>query len=107
MAIYHDWENLDHNKFKQISFDDLKVGDIVMSVTYTYSQKYFMIEGYEEYNMSKIGILLTKDEESPGRSRLYKKVVSDDSGDSDEFEETNFYCDPMNSGSISLYKYDR
>jgi hypothetical protein len=106
MAIYHDWENISCKDFVLTTFDQLKIGNIVMSVTFTYSQKYFMTEGYEEYNMSKIGILLTKDEEKNGNSLIYRRIFSEDyEEDNIHFEETKFYADPMNSGIVQIYKH--
>ena len=40
------------------SIKDIKVGDIVRSIVGTYSQKYLVWEGYEEYNCSKEGTVV-------------------------------------------------
>ena len=103
MACYHDWEVIlsSYNNFVQVSFEELKHGDIVMSLTYTYSQKYMMVEGYEEYNCMKHGVLLTKNESNPEKSVMYK--INDNEGF--EFEEVNLYANPGSSGGFTLYKY--
>jgi hypothetical protein len=100
-AIYHDFDNLKHEKFMQVAFEDLKVGDIVKTITMTYSQKYILYEGYEEYNMEKIGILLEKNNNSNGSSRLYRYLYNEE----DHFEETSLYTDPGTSGYFIIYKY--
>ena len=100
LAIYHDFDNLAYENFMQVSFEDLKVGDIVKSVTMTYSQKYTLYAGYEEYNMEKIGVLLEKNNGNNGQSRLYRYL-----GDNDNFEEVSLYADPGTSGYFIIYKY--
>jgi hypothetical protein len=37
---------------------ELKIGDIVRASVATYSQKYMMYEGYEEYNCTKEGTIV-------------------------------------------------
>lgn len=103
MACYHDWEVIlsSPDKFILVSFEELKHGDIVMSHTYTHSQKYMMVEGYEEYNCMKHGVLLTKNESNPEKSILY--TILDSSGF--DFVETNLYANPGSSGGFTLYKY--
>ena len=77
VAQYYDWKKILKIEIVPTSFEKLNVGDIVMSRTFTYSQKYMLDDSYEEYNMEKIGILLTKDHEYPNKSKLYKiKLVS-------------------------------
>jgi hypothetical protein len=106
MAFYHEWDALEFNRFEQCSFEDLKPGDVVMSVVSTYSQKYMMYEGYEEYNMKKIGVLLTKEKKNPDRSVLYQKMFNEDYGkETDDFKEVCLYSDPGTSGYVILYKY--
>ncbi len=102
-VCYHDWEKIlsSNHKFIQISFEELKPGDIVMSFTFTYSQKYMILEGYEEYNSMKYGILLSKDQTNPSNSLMYQTM--DNSGFN--FVETKLYADPGSSGKYTLYKY--
>lgn len=102
-VCYYDWENIlsSYNNFVQVSFEELKHGDIVMSSTFTYSQKYLMVEGYEEYNCMKFGVLLEKDLTNPNKSLMYQ--ILDSSGF--DFVETNLYSNPGSSGGFTLYKY--
>ncbi len=88
--------------FKNCEFKDLKEGDIVMTVTMTYSQKYFLDEQYKEYNMIKKGILLSKDETDNGNSKILQYEIVD--GEI-KFIETNLYSDPKTSGMFIIYKY--
>ncbi len=99
MAIYYDFDNLDLNKFKLCSFEELKVGDIVKTSTMTFSQKYMLWDGYEDCNMTKIGILLNKSK-YPGDSTLFKYNF-----ESNEFEETILYRDVGSSGCVTIEKY--
>jgi hypothetical protein len=92
--------NIDKTKFIRCSFDDIEVGDIVLSFTGTHSQKYFNRYGYEEYNMEKYGILLEKNFECPGQS-----IVLAYNENKDMFDRTNLYSDPGSSGWYSLQKY--
>uniref|UniRef100_A0A6C0J4X3 Uncharacterized protein n=1 Tax=viral metagenome TaxID=1070528 RepID=A0A6C0J4X3_9ZZZZ len=41
-----------------ISLQNINIGDYIQGTTYTYSQKYIMSEGYEEYNTIKKGIVV-------------------------------------------------
>ncbi len=95
----YNFENLSPKYFIQIPFEELKVGDVVKSSTMTYSQKYMLYDGYEEYNMIKIGILLEKNEENPGASKFFQHI------DKDKFVETNLFADPGSSGFVAIYKY--
>jgi len=97
MAYYCDFDIID--KFALTTFEDIQVGDIIMTQTTTYSQKYFDVPGYEDFNMTKIGILLEKNLQEPAKSIIYKY-----NKDKDDFEETNIYTDPMNSGYFLIYK---
>lgn len=94
----YDFNNLVQKYFIQVPFEDLKVGDIVQTTTITYSQKYTLYDGYEEYNMTKVGILLEKNMNNPGSSRLYRYVDG-------VFEETNLFADPGTSGFVGIHKY--
>ena len=40
------------------TINDIKVGDRVKSTVWTFSQKYMLKQGYEEYNMTKEGIVV-------------------------------------------------
>ncbi len=93
---YKKMEELDYSKFILVNFTDLKVGDLVKTVTMTYSQKYMLYEGYEEYNMTKIGYIKSLDNDSPAYSKMINYETE---------EEMNLYADPGTSGFVSIYKY--
>lgn len=100
-SVYYDWKHIKKSgMFINVPFNKLKVGDIVISYTYTHSQKYMIFEGYEEYNCMKYGILLTKNKINPEKSILYT-IVDEEEYD---FEEQNLYADPGKSGGFILYK---
>jgi hypothetical protein len=92
--------NNKYKNFEACSFDELQKGDIVKSLTMTYSQKYFFREGCEEYNMVKHGILLHKNLNSPEDSIIlqYNPAI-------DKLVKTNLYRNPGTSGEYSLQKY--
>lgn len=94
------WNEIYDEYFVETKFMDLNEGDIVKSYTMTYSQKYFK-EGYEDYNTTKIGVLIKKDLDLPEFSTLYYHNYYDNS-----FEETKLYVDPGSSGIYVLYKYN-
>jgi hypothetical protein len=98
MMDAYDMNNLDEGKFIPCSFDELKEGDIVRSITMTNSQKYFK-EGYEDYNMIKTGILIKKNTIFPENSIL-RMYIEDN-----QVEEVVLYVDAGTSGYFSLYKY--
>ena len=98
----YDWDKIIKGKFIPVSFEELKVGDIVKSITFTYSQKYLLDDLYEEYNMEKIGVLLTKDEEYRTKSKIYRlKAFGEDYS---EFEIENLYVDAGSSGGFEFFK---
>jgi hypothetical protein len=99
-ATKKEFAMLDKKKFVDFNFDQLQVGDIVLSFTATNSQKYLIREGYEDYNMEKIGILLEKNEDDPQNSTIlaYDRLTK-------TFSETNFYRNPGTSGIFYLQKY--
>ena len=90
-------EELDDSKFVSVEFKDLKINDLVKTVTMTYSQKYMLYEGYEEYNMTKIGYIKSLDYENNG----YSKIIDFE----DKNKQMNLYTDPGNSGFVWVYKY--
>ncbi len=90
-------EELDYSKFVLVDFKDLKINDLVKTVTMTYSQKYMLYIGYEEYNMTKIGYIKSLDYEN----NAYSKIIDFE----DKNLEMNLYADPGNSGFVSIYKY--
>jgi hypothetical protein len=92
--------NLKYDKFVSATFDELNVGDIVMSETMTFSQKYIFKEGCEEYNMKKYGILTEKNLETPGLSTI---IIYDEI--KNKFTETNLFANPGTSGYFSFRKY--
>ncbi len=99
-ACYHNFDNLDYKKFKLCNFEELKVGDIVKSTTMTYSQKYLMCEGYEDCNMTKIGVLLCKNDVNPENSIIYRYNF-----ETEEFEDSILYRFLGSSGCVILEKY--
>jgi hypothetical protein len=90
--------DLDDTKFVLCSFDELEEGKLVRSMTMTYSQKYFLKEGYEDYNMIKTGILIKKDLRAPYNSMV--RIFTDEGP-----INTYLYVDPGTSGCYSFYKY--
>ncbi len=100
MAYYYDFDNLDFNKFKLCNFEELKIGDLVKTNTMTFSQKYMLREGYEDCNMTKIGILIKKDDLNPSLSTLYCYNF-----ETEEFEVSILYRDVGSSGWITIEKY--
>lgn len=96
----YDWNKILKHKLIPITFDLLEIGDIVISKTFTYSQKYMLDEFYDEYNMEKIGILLTKDKEYPNKSKLYRIINKE----SNEYEQCDLYADAGSSGGFYLFK---
>jgi hypothetical protein len=89
-----------YKKFVNSNFDELQIGDIVLSSTITYSQKYFLKEGYEDYNMQKYGVLLHKKVNDPENSIILAYDPS-----TKTFSETYFYKNPGTSGCFYLKKY--
>ncbi len=87
-------------KFKSCLFEDLQEGDIVSSSTMTWSQKYLLKIGFEEYNMTKYGILLKKDLENNEESI----ILSYDSM-TGSFNKTNLYRNPGTSGGCTFEKF--
>jgi hypothetical protein len=77
-----------------VTFDELEVGDIVKSITYTHSQKWMLREGYEEFNMVKIGILISKGDNGEDSILLTEEG------------EMKLYANPGSSGGIYLYRYN-
>jgi hypothetical protein len=90
-------EELDYSKFVSVDFKDLKINDLVKTVTMTYSQKYMLYIGYEEYNMTKIGYIKSLNYEN----NSYSRIIDFE----DKNKEMNLYSDPGNSGFVSIYKY--
>ena len=73
------------------SIEQLKLGDNVRSTVFTWSQKYMMYEGYEEYNCTKIGTIVFL-----GDSFFTTKIRKDDG------EEVFLAVDPGGSGAVSI-----
>jgi hypothetical protein len=94
------FDSLNKDKFVFCEFENIDDGDIVLSLTMTNSQKYFLKEGCEEYNMKKYGIMLHKNKKDPENSIIlaydpFQKL----------FFETHFYRNPGTSGAFYLQKY--
>jgi len=79
-----------------VSFNDIKIGDIVRVTVGTYSQKYLMWEGYEEYNCSKEGTIIHK-----GKT-IFDTIIITESGD-----ELTAASDPGSSGFVSIFIVSR
>ena len=70
---------------------DIKLGDRVKSVVWTFSQKYMLREGYEEYNMTKEGIVVEL-----GKT-FFDTFIETDNGD-----KVFLAVDPGSSGIVSV-----
>jgi hypothetical protein len=75
-----------------VSFNDIKIGDIVRVTVGTYSQKYLMWEGYEEYNCSKEGTIIYKG------NTIFNTIIITENGD-----EIIAASDPGSSGFVSIF----
>jgi hypothetical protein len=73
------------------SFDDIKIGDIIRVTVGTYSQKYLMVEGYEDYNCSKEGTIVYKGD------TIFNTIIITEDGD-----EIIAAADPGSSGFVSI-----
>ena len=73
------------------SIELLKLGDLVRSSVFTWSQKYMMYQGYEEYNCTKTGTIVFL-----GDSFFTTKIKKEDG------EEVFLAVDPGGSGSVSI-----
>jgi hypothetical protein len=86
--------------FKSAKFQDLEVGNIVLSTTMTNSQKYLEKNGFEQYNTTKIGILIYANVTNPEKSLIYTFDTK-----TNKFVRSVFYADPGTSGTVYLKKY--
>jgi hypothetical protein len=73
------------------NIDQLKLGDTVRSTVFTWSQKYMMWEGYEEYNCTKIGTIVFL-----GECFFTTKIKKEDG------EVVFLAVDPGGSGGVSI-----
>lgn len=71
--------------------DQLQLGDLVKSVVYTWSQKYMMYEGYEDYNSTKVGTIIFL-----GDTFFTTKIKMEDG------KEVFLAADPGTSGSVTI-----
>lgn len=80
-----------------INIDDITVGDIVRSTVGTYSQKYLIREGYEEYNRTIQGTVVKK-----GKTFFDTIIITEDG------DELFLAVDPGSSGYyyVELIKKD-
>ena len=76
------------------TIEELKVGDRVRSNVFTNSQKW-IIPGYEQYNMTKIGTIVRLGES------FFDTYIIDD-----ENKEMVLAVDPGSSGGVSIEKID-
>lgn len=93
-------KKLNTQNFVPCCFEDMKNGDIVLSWTITNSQKYLLRKGFEDYNKTKYGILIQKDNNFPQNS-----IMLEYDSYTGEFIATNLFSDPGSSGEYSLQKY--
>ncbi len=70
---------------------DINVGDIVRSTVGTYSQKYLMREGYEEYNRTIEGTVVKK-----GKTFFDTIIITEDG------DEMFLAADPGTSGYVFI-----
>jgi len=73
------------------TINDIKLGDRVKSTVWTFSQKYMLIEGYQEYNMTKEGIVIEL-----GKT-FFDTYIEKDNGD-----KVLLAVDPGSSGVVSV-----
>ncbi len=100
-AEYYDFEKLLNDNFQQTSFNNLINGDIVKTTTMTYSQKYLLYDDYKDYNTTKMGVLIYKNNDDPSNSILYMYNY-----DTNNFIESKLYSDPGTSGCFFIEKYN-
>jgi len=74
-----------------MNIKDIKIGDVVRSTVGTYSQKYLLWEGYEEYNCSKEGTVIYVGE------TFFDTIIITKDGD-----ETVLASDPGSSGYVCI-----
>jgi hypothetical protein len=92
--------NFNAKTFDYCTFAELNIGDFVRSQTMTNSQKYFNKPGFEQYNMTKYGMILEKDLNNPQNS-----IILCYNNEDNTFYRTNLYTDPGTSGGFYLCKY--
>lgn len=95
------FKSLNYANFKDCKFEDMNIGDIVMSTTFTHSQKYFDKLGFEDVNMRKIGILIEKNESDFENSVILKYDYINNT-----FTKEKFFRNPGSSGGYYLKKYN-
>jgi len=76
------------------SINELRIGDRVSSNVFTWSQKW-MIPGYEEYNMTKYGVIVRIGES------FFDTYIRNDEGN-----EVILAVDPGSSGGVSIEKIE-
>jgi hypothetical protein len=74
-----------------ITINDIKIGDIVKSTVFTFSQKYLLYEGYAEYNCSKEGTVIKVGE------TFFNTIIITEEGD-----EIYLASDPGSSGDVII-----
>jgi len=74
-----------------MNIKDIKIGDVVRSTVGTYSQKYLLWTGYEEYNCSKEGTVIYVGE------TFFDTIIITEDGD-----ETVLASDPGSSGYVYI-----
>jgi len=73
------------------TINDIKLGDRVKSTVWTFSQKYMLKQGYEEYNMTKEGIVIEL-----GKT-FFDTYIETDNGD-----KVLLAVDPGTSGVVNV-----
>lgn len=94
------FKSLNPQYFKNCDIEDINIGDIIQTSTFTNSQKYFERYGYGQYNMTKTGILIEKNEENFADSEMLKFNFTEGI-----FTREKIYSDPGTSGGVCLAKY--
>ena len=72
-----------------ITINDIKIGDIVRATVGTYSQKYLVWEGYEQYNRTLEGTIVHKGQ------TFFDTIIITEDGD-----EMILASDPGSSGYV-------
>jgi hypothetical protein len=94
------FETLNRDNFKCCGMEDINPGDIIMTATFTNSQKYFYKFGCEEYNMTKVGIFISKNDENFEDSMMLRYNI-----ETKTFTFEILFKNPGTSGGFYLKKY--
>jgi len=81
--------------WQSVELYNISVGDLIRGTTGTYSQKWLVKPGYEDYNDVKTGVVISCGEDEMPRIRT------------DAGEEVSACLDPGTSGWFSVERYSR